>query len=117
MINPAIAIFSDFAVWLVTLLPAVVAFRKGRGPWKVWSLAMALLTLPALLLFSGLGDPFISKSPQRWVVPLCGLAFRQSCHQGTYSGCAGHLGDGMTPDWSREIRCANPPPGGVSLSP
>jgi hypothetical protein len=71
MINPAIAIFSDFAVWLVTLLPAVVAFWKGRGPWKVWSLAMALLTLPVLLLFSGLGDPLLSKSSQRWVVPLC----------------------------------------------
>jgi hypothetical protein len=32
---------------------------------------MALLTLPALLVFSGLGDPFMSKSFLRWLAPLC----------------------------------------------
>ena len=55
MINPVTQILSSLAVllayWLATLIPAVVAFWMGRGPWKVWSLAMALLTLPALLVF------------------------------------------------------------------
>jgi hypothetical protein len=32
---------------------------------------MALLTLPVALVFSGLGDPFMSKSFLRWLVPLC----------------------------------------------
>jgi hypothetical protein len=71
MVDPVIAILSDIAIWLATLLPAVVAFRKGRGPWMIWSLAMALLTLPSALAFAGIGNPFMSKASLRWLVPLC----------------------------------------------
>jgi hypothetical protein len=76
MVNPVTAILSDIAgllgYLLVCLIPAVVAFWKGRGPWMVWSLAMALLTLPTLLIFGmSMGDPFHDQSFQRWLVPLC----------------------------------------------
>jgi hypothetical protein len=36
----------------------------------IWSLAMALLTLPSALVFSGAGDPFMSKSSLHWLAPL-----------------------------------------------
>jgi hypothetical protein len=71
MIDPTAAKLYDLAIWLATLIPAVVAFWKGRGPWMVWSLAMALLTLPAIFLFSPMGDPYKSKSSEQWIVPLC----------------------------------------------
>ena len=66
-VPPTTAILTDLAIWLATLTPAVVAFWKGRGPWMVWSLAMALLTLP-ILIVSGLDT---DKSSLLWMVPLC----------------------------------------------
>jgi hypothetical protein len=36
----------------------------------IWSLAMALLTLPSALVSSGAGDPFMSKSSLHWLAPL-----------------------------------------------
>jgi hypothetical protein len=76
MVNPTTQMLSSIAVLfvclLVSLIPAVVAFWKGRGPWMVWSLALAVLTFPTLLVFGiSMGDRFREQSSQRWLVPLC----------------------------------------------
>jgi hypothetical protein len=65
-------ILLNLAVWLATLIPAVIAFLKGRGPWMVRSLDLAVLTFPILLVFEiSMGDRFREQSSQRWLVPLC----------------------------------------------
>jgi len=68
MINPAIAILSDVAVWAATLWPAIVAFWKARGPWKVWASALAFLAFPSLIV-SGLG--YSRMNVQALLAPLC----------------------------------------------